>query len=151
MRNALVLLYTIVKVFLKGEGPREVLLKKKGACIRVLVAFEDHYRAYREVIAAGIAVLRPSTEVATTRPQELAHEMARFDPQLVVCTQSAEATRSPPTPPAWVKVPTDPTQPTEVLVGERRWTSSALTLEALLAVIDEVEGAKPPAAKTTTP
>ena len=28
MRNALVLLYTIAKVFLKGEGTREVLLKK---------------------------------------------------------------------------------------------------------------------------
>jgi len=125
---------------------------KKGQGIRVLVAFEDNYRAYREVIAAGIAVLRPNTEVATTRPQELAHEMRRFDPKVVVSTQSAaEATSSPPEPVAWVKVPTDPTQPTEVLVGERRWTSSGLTLEALLAVIDEVEGTKRPAAKTTTP
>ena len=115
------------------------------------MAFEDDYRAYREVIAAGIAVLRPNTEVATTRPQELAHEMARFDPQLVVCTQPQEATSSPPAPLAWVKVPTDPTQPTEVRVGERRWTSSGFTLEALLTVIDEVEGTKPPAAKSTTP
>ena len=127
------------------------LVKEEGAGVRVLVAFEDDYRAYREVIAAGIAVLRPNTEVATTRPQELAHEMARFDPQLVVSTQPQEATSPSPAPVAWVKVPTDPTQPTEVLVGERRWTSSGLTLDALLAVIDEVEGTKPPAAKTTTP
>lgn len=115
------------------------------------MAFEDDYRAYREVIAAGIAVLRPNTEVATTRPQELAHQMARFDPHVVVCTQSAQATSPPPAPVAWIKVPTDPTQPTEVLLGERRWTSSGLTLDALLAVIDEVEGTKPPTAKTTAP
>jgi len=119
------------------------------------VAFEDDYRAYREVIAAGITVLRPNTEVATTRPQELAHEMARFDPKVVVCTQPQEqpqeATSPPPAPVAWIKVPTDPTQPTEVLLAERRWTSSGLTLDALLEVIDEVEGTKPPTAKTTTP
>ena len=119
------------------------------------MAFEDDYRAYREVIAAGIAVLRPNTEVATTRPQELAHEMARFDPQIVVCTQPQEqpqeATSHPTAPVAWIKVPTDPTQPTEVLLGERRWTSSGLTLEALLAIIDEVEGTKPPTLKTTSP
>ena len=114
------------------------------------MAFEDDYRAYREVIAAGIAVLRPNTEVATTRPQELAHEMARFDPQLVVCTQPQETSPAPP-PVAWVKVPTDSTQPTEVHFGERRWTSSGFTLEALLGVIDEVEGTKPPTLKTTTP
>ena len=115
------------------------------------MAFEDNYRAYREVIAAGIAVLRPNTEVATTRPQELALEMARFDPQIVVCTQPQEATSPPPAQVAWIKVPTDSTQPTEVLLGERRWTSSGFTLEALLAVIDEVEGTKPPTTKTTTP
>ena len=114
------------------------------------MAFEDDYRTYRGVIAAGIAVLRPNTEVATTRPQELALEMARFDPQIVVCTQPQETSPAPP-PVAWIKVPTDSTQPTEVLLGERRWTSSGLTLEALLAVIDEVEGTKPPTAKTTTP
>ena len=115
------------------------------------MAFEDDYRAYREVIAAGIAVLRPNTEVATTRPQELAHEIARFAPQVVVCTQAQEATSSPPAQVAWVKAPTDPTQPTEVFLGERRWTSSGLTLEALLAIIDEVEGTKPPTLKTTSP
>ena len=115
------------------------------------MAFEDDYRTYRGVIAAGIAVLRPNTEVATTRPQELAHEMARFDPKVVVCTQPQEATSPASAPVAWIKVPTDPTQPTEVLLGERRWTSSGLTLDALLAVIDEVEGTKPPTTKTTTP
>lgn len=115
------------------------------------MAFEDDYRTYREMIAAGISVLRPSTEVATIRPQELAHEIARFDPQVVVCTQPQEATSSPPAQVAWVKVPTDPTQPTELFLGERRWTSSGLTLEALLEVIDEVEGTKPPTLKTTTP
>jgi len=77
--------------------------------------------------------------------------LPRFDPQVVVCTQAQEATSSPPAQVAWAKVPTDPTQPTEVFLGERRWTSSGLTLEALLAIIDEVEGTKPPTLKTTSP
>jgi hypothetical protein len=41
---------------------------KEGLGIRVLVALDDEHRAYREVIAAGIEVLRPSVKAATTRP-----------------------------------------------------------------------------------
>jgi hypothetical protein len=89
------------------------------------------------VIAAGIAILRPSIEVVTTRPEELAQEVSRFNPQVVISSQS-EAT-SPAPVQAWVKIPTDPAQPAEVLFGGRRRTVSGLTLEALIAIIDEVE------------
>ena len=93
------------------------------------------------MIAAGIALLRPSIEVATTQPEELAQEMARFNPQVVVSSQS-EAT-SPAPEQAWVKIPTDPAQPAEVVFGGRRRTVSGLTLEVLLAVIDEAEQSHP--------
>jgi hypothetical protein len=39
-----------------------------GADIRVLVALEDDYRAYRETIAAVLRVLRPGAEVRSTPP-----------------------------------------------------------------------------------
>jgi hypothetical protein len=93
------------------------------------------------VIAAGIALLRPSIEVATTRPEELEQEMARIDPQVVVSSQSEVTSPAPVQ--AWVKIPTDPAQPAEVLFGGRRRTVSGLTLEALLAVIDEAEQSHP--------
>ena len=63
--------------------------------IRILVAFEDDYRAYREVIAAGIALLRPSIEVATTGSEELAQEIARINPQVIVISQSEVTSPAP--------------------------------------------------------
>lgn len=93
------------------------------------------------MIAAGIALLRPSIEVATTGSEELAQEIARINPQVVVSSQS-EAT-SPAPVQAWVQVPTDPAQPAEVLFGGHRRTVSELTLEAMLAIIDEAEQSQP--------
>jgi hypothetical protein len=49
------------------------------------------------VIAAGIALLRPSIEVATTRPEELALEVSRFNPQVVISSQSEDPYRPRPT------------------------------------------------------
>ena len=51
---------------------------------RVLVAYGNEYRAYREAIAAGIRLLRPHTEVSTAAPADLGAELERFDPQVVV-------------------------------------------------------------------
>jgi hypothetical protein len=93
------------------------------------------------VIAAGIALLRPSIEVATTRPEELALDVSRINPQVVISSQS-EAT-SPAPVKAWVKIPIDPAQPAEVLFGGRRRTVSGFNLEALLAIIDEAEQSHP--------
>jgi hypothetical protein len=93
------------------------------------------------VIAAGIALLRPTIEVATTRPEELALDVSRINPQVVISSQS-EAT-SPAPVQAWVKIPIDPAQPAEVLFGGRRRTVSGFTLEALLAIIDEAEQSHP--------
>ena len=55
--------------------------------IRVLVAFEDQYRAYREVIGAAIRVLRPQVDVTTTGLDDLEAEVARLDPLVVMCSQ----------------------------------------------------------------
>ena len=98
--------------------------------IRILVAFEDVYRAYREVIAAGIHIMRPQHEVASSGLEDLQGEIARLDPHLVVCTQDKPAGISPEV--AWVKAPIE-TFP---------YTSDLLTLDKLLTFIDDLEVTK---------
>ena len=105
---------------------------------RVLVAYEDVYRAYRGVIASGIAVLRPHVVVATCTPGELqGGELERFDPQVVVCGQPG--TVDPGDSAAWVELPIDPGRPAKVRVGGHRREFTHLSLEGLLAIIDEAE------------
>ena len=105
--------------------------------MRVLVAFEDDYRAYREVIAAGIGVLRPRAEVRTANPDALEEELERFKPQVVICGRPESA--SPSDVPAWIELSLDPLRPGRIRVGDRRWESTNPTLDVLLGVIDEVE------------
>lgn len=105
--------------------------------MRVLVAFEDDYRAYREVIAAGIGVLRPHAAVRTANPDALDEELKRFKPQVVICGQPEAA--DPNDVLAWIELPLDPLRPGRIRVGDRRWESTNPTLDVLLGVIDEVE------------
>jgi hypothetical protein len=106
--------------------------------MRVLLAFEDDYRAYRGVIAAAIQILRPQAEVVETAGLEaLREEIERFDPQLVIC--SRPNTVDPGGRPAWVELPMDPLRPTRVCVGGRYSERTTPTLDMLLGVIDEVE------------
>jgi hypothetical protein len=105
--------------------------------LRVLVAFEDDYRAYREVIAAGIGMLRPRAEVRTANPDVLEEELERFKPQVVICGRPETA--DPNDIPAWIELPLDPLRPGRIRVGDRRWESTNPTLDVLLGVVDEVE------------
>ena len=105
---------------------------------RVLIAHEDDYRAYREVIAAGIRALRPHIVVATCTPDELAGgELKRFGPQVVVCGRGGVA--DPGDMPAWVEMPPEFGRPARVRIGNRRWAPTYPTLEDLLRIIDEAE------------
>ena len=104
----------------------------------MLMATEDEYRAYREVIVAGLEALQPGTEVTAVGLDQLEGELERLDPEVVVCT------RPPPTGSgarlAWVELSLDPTRPTKISLGGRRSESTNPTLEELLAVMDEAEG-----------
>ena len=106
--------------------------------MRVLVAIEDEYRAYREVIAAGVEVLRPDTEVTTSGLDTLEEDVARLDPGVVVCSRPEPAGSG--VRPAWIELSLNPARPTKVSLGGRRSESTNHTLETLLAVIDEAEG-----------
>jgi hypothetical protein len=109
--------------------------------MKVLVAIEEEYRSYREVIAAGIRLLRPHVEVSITDPEGLEREAASLDPQLVVSSQPRTAIPSPPI--VWIEIPTeDPLKPTEVWLGEERWEaaeSEANVVGLLGRVIDLLE------------
>jgi hypothetical protein len=99
--------------------------------MRVLVAFDEVYRIYREVIATAIQLLRPQVEVTTTGLDELEQEVAHFDPQVVVCSRDRPASVPPGV--AWIVVRFDSIPAT-----------SELTLEKLLEVIDRVQETAPP-------
>ena len=100
--------------------------------IRVLVAFEDLYRTYREVIAAAIRVLRPQVEVSTTDLDDMETQLARLDPRVVISSQN----RSPSLRPGvtWVHVPLEVGPTTQV------------TMETLLEAIDGVDNPSSPGA-----
>ena len=105
----------------------------------MLIAIEDEYRAYREVIAAGIETLRPGTQVTVVGLDQLEGELARLDPEVVVCSRPgslAEAEGRL----AWIELSLDTSRPTKISLGGRRSESTNPTLETLLAVIDEAEG-----------
>lgn len=105
--------------------------------MRMLVALEDYYRAYRKVIAAGIRVLRPQVEVATSGLDALEEEIVRLDPHVVVC--SLPATMGSGDRVAWVELSLDPTQPTVICVGGRYSEVRNPAIEVMLGVVDEVE------------
>ena len=104
---------------------------------RILIAIEDEYRAYREVIAAGIEALRPGVEVTSVGLDLLEGELARLDPQVVVCSGPEPTEKGGRH--AWVELPLDPIRPMKIRRGERHSESSDPTLQGLLAVVDEAE------------
>lgn len=104
--------------------------------VRVLVALEDEYRAYREVLAAGFEAMRPGARVATTVPCGVQAKKARFDPHVIICSEPGPADAGGTT--AWIELSTDPARPTMVRLGGRRFESSTPTFDALLEIVDEV-------------
>ena len=111
--------------------------KEELVAARILIAFEDEYRAYREVIAVVIRVRRPHAQVETTGLEALAQEIGRLDPHLVVC--SLPNTVDPGGRPAWVELPIDPTRRARVCVCGHYSERTNPTMEVLLRVVDEVE------------
>ncbi len=109
----------------------------RGADIRVLVALEDDYRTYREMIAAALRILRPDAEVESATVRELEEKLERFDPQVVICGGYEEAESG--STPAWIELPLDPTRPAKISVGRRYLKQVDPTVEALLEIIDQFE------------
>ena len=120
-----------------------------SADTRILVALEDEYRAYREVLAAGIQAMRHGAEVVTTVTSSLKEEVARFDPQVIIC--DGPSILSVGDAATWVKLSLDPSRPTVVHLGGHRFEQSNPTFDALLAIIDEAGGLESEEAKKRSP
>jgi hypothetical protein len=103
--------------------------------MRILVSFEDDHRVYRDVIAAGIKILRPHTEVETAGPDTLEEATTRLEPEMVICGRPSAANSN--GGPAWIEISLDPLRPSNISVDGRRWESTNPTLEELLGIIDD--------------
>ncbi len=107
--------------------------------IRLLVAFEDDYRSYRGAISAAIQTLRPLMEVETVETDALGAELARLDPQVVICSRSEAAANPNGRVAAWVELPMEPDSAGLVRVGDHHYELRNPALEQLLEVVDAAE------------
>jgi hypothetical protein len=118
-----------------GEEGRKKQPSDHPPRLRVLVAYEDEYRTYRETIGAAIRTLRPHTEVVNAALAEL--EMMAPHADLVICSRSyvqhTEGTL------AWIELPNEPERPARISIQGRCSEVTNLTLEGLLAVVATVE------------
>lgn len=71
-----------------------------------MVAFEERYRVYQDAIAEAILTRRPHAEVLAAEQGVLEADLARIDPDLVICSQHKKNAINVTGVPAWFKVPT---------------------------------------------
>jgi hypothetical protein len=107
------------------------------ATTRVLVVYEDSYRSYGETMAGTIRGLKPGAEVSLVQARELASEVVRFDPHLVVCNRPNAV--DPGGMAAWVQLSDDPDDPSEFCLAGQRWWAQNPGLEEVLAILDGTE------------
>jgi hypothetical protein len=105
--------------------------------IKILVAFDDEHRSYRDVIAAAIPILRPCADVATSDLDALGEELARFDPHLVICSCPRPASSGGVD--AWIEISLGLAGPARICIGGHSSEQHNPNLETMLATIDEVE------------
>ena len=106
--------------------------------MRILVCLENDYRAYREVIAAGIQIWRPHTEVVTAELDALKQDMRRFDPHLVICSLPVTVGYGDIV--CWVELSLEtPIRPSVVCIDGHYSEHYNPTMEKLVSILDEVE------------
>lgn len=113
------------------------MLRRRDVAIKILVAMDDDYRSYQEVIAAVLRILYPHEEIVTTQLETLAREVALRSPQMVISSSPKIATTH--NVAAWVELSLSPCQPTKVIVGQHQSQLSNPTLENLLTVVQELK------------
>lgn len=105
------------------------------AKVRVLIAIEP--RSYREVIGEAIQSLRPQLKVLIVEPDDLAEEVARLDPELIICGQPEDTI--PKSKSVWVEYRPYAEPAARISMNGRYRELSEVELEDLLSVADEVE------------
>jgi hypothetical protein len=114
-----------------------------GAGDRPRILFANEPRAYRDVLAGAVTLLRPDAEIVVAEPDELDAAIARHAPELVVCgrvTPGVEAGAH-----CWVLL--YPDGQTFALVGRgHHWRKvPEVTLDGFMGIVTETLGPTPPA------
>ena len=105
--------------------------------MRLLVAFEEEYRAYQGAISSAIQVLRPGVQVQTTDIDSLKETLAHFAPHAVICSRPEGL--EPDGRVAWIELPPEPDRTAVARLGDRRFELDNPSLETVLEVVDEAE------------
>jgi hypothetical protein len=109
--------------------------------MRVLLAMQENYRIYREVMAGSLRAMRPCLEVATAGPTEFEERLESFKPQVVICGGRSFARCKWPI--AWVDLAFDSVVPLQR--SARIWVDGCCRevlnpgFEDLISLIEEVE------------
>lgn len=101
---------------------------------RILVAFEDEYRAYQDALASALRTLRPHAEVSTAYPERATDPPSHPWPDLVICNRPDPGESL-----AWLELSMEPALPSNLRIGEHRSRVANPSLEEILSVVDEVE------------
>jgi hypothetical protein len=108
--------------------------------MRVLIAMEEDYQLYRDVLAGSLKAMRPPLEVATVAPEEFEERLESFEPHVVICGGQNFARSEGPL--AWIDLAFDRTmplqRPAQFWVERRSRKIPNPDLQNLLSVIDEV-------------
>jgi len=105
--------------------------------MRVLVALEDDYRLYREMLVAGLRIKRPAAEVESATLGSLGEELERFDPRVIICSGDKDV--KPNGGRVWIELSLGTAQPAVITAHGGAYELANPTLEKLLEVIDEFE------------
>jgi hypothetical protein len=105
--------------------------------MRVLIAFEDNYRVYREMIAAAIEMMRPRAVVVSTEVNKLETEARLFVPHVIICSVPRIVNHVSAL--AWIELSPDPQQGTRIWIEERYEEALDPGMGDIVSVIDEVE------------
>jgi hypothetical protein len=106
--------------------------------MRILVALEDDYRLYREMLVAGLRIKRPSAEVESAPLGSLGEELERFDPRVIICSGYKDVRSNGGR--VWIELYLGTAQPAKVITANGGGYEVANpTLAQLLEVIDEFE------------
>ena len=103
-----------------------------GAELRVLLANEP--RSYRESIAAVFRQLRPDLEVKVVEPEALESNVARFDPDVAICSRVTGVVRD--RVPVWVELYPEHAAHSVASEGGRRTEFAEIQLLDPIGILD---------------
>ena len=104
----------------------------------VRIVFSNQPLAYREAMASVVQTLRPALAVSVSDPQNLDAEIARIQPQLVVCSDLADSIRSRLL--GWIMLYPDGQNLVTCSIAGQERQLLGIDLSGLLALVDEVAG-----------